>query len=65
MAPGLSPCIYLGTGGYLISSLNVLPVFLPATKTTSYPTNRTSQAPLDNVGLNGRCESICSAAIAE
>ncbi len=43
MATLLSLVIYihLGTGGYLISFLNVLLVALPAAKTTSYPTNRT------------------------
>jgi len=41
----LSPYIYLGTGGYLINFLNVLPVALPAAKATSYPTNRTLEKP--------------------
>lgn len=36
-----------GTGDYLISFLNVLPVALPATKTTSYPTKRTSEKSLE------------------
>jgi len=33
--------ICMGTGAYLISSLDVLPVALPAAKTTSCLTNRT------------------------
>jgi len=37
--------IYLGTGGYLINFLNVLPVSLPAAKATPCPINRTSEKP--------------------
>jgi len=48
--------IYLGTGGYLITFLNVLPVASPAAKTTSYPTNRTSEKPWDgDVVVAGLC----------
>ena len=39
--------IYLGTGGYLINFLNVLPVASPAAKGTFNPTNRTFKTPFE------------------